>query len=269
MKRITNEEFRERSVDMLAFFTEYCKNNNIVFYMYYGSLIGTMRHQGFIPWDDDIDVIMPRPDYEELISKFNQQNSKYRIVSMHTDSLFTAPLAKVIDTETLLVQHYGFKEKIQLGIYIDVFILDGFPSVEEKRNLHMKKCMELKKNWAHANHEFHYKGSSYLKDLIRGIYYLPVICRGTSHYLKEIDKNAKKFNYNDNDFVGNAMFPGVVSDIHNKSDFKMSCFGLFEGIKVPIPSGYERILTKLYGNWRKLPPVEQQKSIHDFDCYLK
>ena len=269
MKKITNVEFRKRSVDMLAYFTEYCEKNSIVFYMFYGSLIGTMRHQGFIPWDDDIDIMMPRPEYERLISLFNRQNSKYRIVSMHTDSSFTAPLAKVIDAETLLVQHYGYKEKVNLGIYIDIFILDSFPNEESKRRLHMKKCMELMNKWSHANHSFHYAGSSYFKDVFRSLYYLPVICRGTNHYLNEIDNNAKKFDYAVNHFVGNAVYPVYgYRDIHSKEDFQKHSFGMFEGIRVPIPSEYDSILTKIYGDWRKLPPLEQQKSHHDFDCYL-
>lgn len=269
MKKITEKEFRARLIEMLAFFTDYCKRNDITFYMLYGSLIGTMRHQGFIPWDDDIDITLPRPDYERLISEFNKSCNKYRIISIHTNELYTVPLAKIIDTETYLVQHYGFKEKVRLGAYIDVFILDGFSDNKEESKLHMKKCIELTKNWSHANHEFHYKGSSFIKDVLRRLYYLRAVYKGANYYLEKIDNNAKSYDYDNSNYVGNAMYPVYkYNEIFDKSYFSIPTVGEFEGVTVPIPNGYDNILTQLYGDWRTLPPIENQRTHHDFDCYV-
>ncbi len=269
MKEISATEYRTRLRNMLAFFTDYCNSVNISFFVFYGSLIGTMRHQGFIPWDDDIDITLPRPDYDRLIAGFNMAQKRYRIVSMHTNNCFTAPLAKIIDTETYLVQHYGFKERVKLGVYIDVFILDGFSNNEIDSNLHMKRCIELKNYWSHANHGFNYIGSSFIKNVLRRIYYFPVICKGTNYYLKQIDKNARSIDYSNSSFVGNAAFPVYgYREIFNKSDFSIPTFGEFEGIKVPIPNGYDKILTQLYGEWRIMPPLEERQSHHDFVCYL-
>ena len=269
MKKLIGSEYQTYLIDMLRFLTEFCKNNGIVFYMFYGSLIGTMRHQGFIPWDDDIDVVFPRPEYEKLISALGHTDGRYQIVSMHTNNLFTAPLAKLIDTKTKLIQNYGYRETVELGAYIDLFVYDGFPDDEKRRSEHMDRCIKLTKQWSHANHSFHYSGSSFIKDVARRAWYLPSVIKGTKCCLKEIDKNAKKYSFDDCHYVGSAAYVTYGSrEIFEKTDLSFTEYGVFEGIQVPIPNGYDHILTHIYGDWRKLPPKEKQVTHHDFDCFL-
>ena len=269
MRYLSDVEFHEYLVNMLKFFTDFCNKNKVTFYMFYGSLIGTVRHQGFIPWDDDIDVMLPRADYEKLIRLFANVDGRYRIVSMHTDNSFTAPLAKLIDTKTTLKQKYGFKEKVELGVYIDLFVYDGFPDDIAERKAHMNKCISLIRKWSRANHSFHYENSTFVKDLARRLVYFPSIIKGTHYYLDKIDKNAKQYSYEESNFVGNATFVAYgFREIFEKKDLSTPILGSFEGITVPIPQNYDRVLTQLYNDWRKLPPKEEQVSHHEFECYV-
>lgn len=263
----TDKEFKEVLINMLSYFNKYCKKNNIKFFLMYGSLLGAARHKGIIPWDDDIDLVIPRPDYTKLIKKFNNESERYKIVSTETYPEYTAPLAKIIDTKTILRQHYGYKEKVELGIYIDLFVYDGLPDDEIERKNHVKKALDLANKWGHANHEFYYKGDSFFKNLARWIWYAPTNILGYKHMLKVISKNALKYDYENSNYIGNLLYVVTPREVYPKSYFETDYLE-FEKMKCPVPKEYEKILTQHYGDWKKLPPEEKRVTHHDYDCYI-
>ena len=105
MKRMTIEEIKATMLPILKCVHEFCETNNIRYSMSGGSLIGTVRHKGYIPWDDDIDIMLPRPDYDRLVKSFNSSQTRYRLISCETDKDYFQPYAKIVDTKTKLIEH--------------------------------------------------------------------------------------------------------------------------------------------------------------------
>lgn len=268
MKEPTEEQFKKRLINMLNYFNNYCEHKKINYYLMYGSLLGAARHMGMIPWDDDIDLMIPRSDFEKLIKNFNKNNNKYKIISTYTNKNFTAPLAKLVDTETILLQNYGFNEKVELGIYIDLFVFDGMSSDGKKRNKQIKKAIDLTNKWIRANHGFYYQNSSFFKNILRAIKHIPNKIMGYKYYLNQIEKNQTRFNYNESEFVGNLGYLTTNKESFPKSYFEKS-YLKFENILCPVPKEYKKILKQLYGDWKKLPPKEKRVSHHSYKCYIK
>ena len=265
--RIEGLEYKKILLDELVFFHDYCKKKNITYFLIFGSLLGAVRHNGFIPWDDDVDIILPRKDYYQLIHSLNAENNRYQIVSIDTNPNFTAPLAKLVDTKTVLIQNYEYKEKVELGVYIDLYILDGLSNNKQQADRYDEYCRKLFHYWTVANMKKFRSKHTFIKDLARLIYYLPVHIRGYKYYLNLINEAAQKYDYESSDYVGNLTFPNT-HDVWHKEDFVPEEH-VFEGYNFIIPKGYDRILTIRYGDWHQLPPDQEQKSQHNFLCYWK
>ena len=123
MKRVTPEELKTIQLDLLQKTADFCEQNGLRYFLCGGTLLGAIRHKGYIPWDDDIDIAMPRPDYDRFCMTFNQPNSVYRVKSLFTHPNYICAFAKVYDNRTLLKElHY---KGIHFGVYIDILPVDG------------------------------------------------------------------------------------------------------------------------------------------------
>ena len=126
-EQMTLKEVQACQLEMLWYIYAFCQQQNIQYYLGYGSCLGAVRHQGFIPWDDDIDLVMFRADYARFEAAFNRQSGPYRLLSVVTDDRYTLPLPKVIDTRTELNQTQQ-RDGLKLGVYIDLFVMDDVPA---------------------------------------------------------------------------------------------------------------------------------------------
>lgn len=266
-KEIKNDDYKKILLDMMDYIDDFCKKNGIQYYLFWGTLLGAIRHKGFIPWDDDLDIIIPRDDFVKFCNIFNDKNSKYRFESYYTNPNFTAPLGKVIDTDTILIQNYGYKEKVTLGAYVDVFVLDKLPNEYDHAVKYQHNARLLTKRWMAANHVFRYDDSSFFKDVLRYIYYLPAHILGYEYYLKKIDCYSTKYSSINTNYYGNLAFT-YSKDVFNFSDFKPIKVP-FEDREYYVPEGYINILNTRYGDWQKLPPEEWRSSDHNYVCYWK
>ncbi len=126
MDILSLEEIKSFSLDILVFFDKYCSDNNLRYYLAFGTLLGAVRHRGFIPWDDDIDVYVPRPDYDRVIEQFKDPDGRYAAVSCFNDASYLYPFAKIVDRKIKSMTESG--EIGANGLGIDLFPLDGLPS---------------------------------------------------------------------------------------------------------------------------------------------
>ena len=126
MKEISPAEFRVHMMDILQDMQRFCDEKGLRYYLSYGSLLGAVRHKGFIPWDDDIDIWMPRPDYERFAKEYD--HPYYKVLSAWTDKNYPLDFPKVHDIRTKVVEEGGDGE---WGVFVDIFILDGIHSPEE------------------------------------------------------------------------------------------------------------------------------------------
>ena len=129
MKIITSEELKAIQLDLLQKTADFCKENGIRYYLCGGTLLGAIRHKGYIPWDDDIDISMPRPDYDRFISMFNKPENDYQVIDMSNNKKYGLPFAKVHDTRTFVDELQYTKD--QFGVYIDIFPIDGVGEDEQ------------------------------------------------------------------------------------------------------------------------------------------
>ena len=142
-KEITDKELKKIQTEILKYVHDYCLKNNIKYWLDSGTLLGAIRHKGYIPWDDDIDIGMARDDYNKFLENFNNTQSKYKCYSIENNNKFCYPYAKILDTSTIL---YEPDEKgIKLCVYIDLFPYDNAPNDEKIIKKMSKKALKYHK----------------------------------------------------------------------------------------------------------------------------
>ena len=258
-------ELQNSLLDILKWFNAFCETNNLRYYLLGGTMLGAARHKGFIPWDDDIDVGMPRKDYEKMIKILSGDNNrgKYVLETPDTPSKdFFYAFSKIYDTTTTLIENT--KYKIKRGIYIDVFPLDGIGNSEEESKKNFKKVT------------FHYnmllsriggirKGRNWFKNVaVRFMRLVPSFILNDKKLLSKVVSTCKLYEYDNCSWVGNLLGAWRFKEIMPKEIIGEPTEYEFEGLKVSGVADADTYLTYLYGDWRKLPPKEKQVSHHDY-----
>jgi lipopolysaccharide cholinephosphotransferase len=150
MKKIENDELKELQLDMLKNVAEFCKERGIQYSLAFGTLLGAVRHKGFIPWDDDIDICMPRPSYDRFVQEYEDSEGIYECLTFEKDNKFLFPFAKVSDRRTVALEQARFVDKYsKLGVNIDIFPVDGARTddlfqLRKQRQLHMIRYYKLR-----------------------------------------------------------------------------------------------------------------------------
>ena len=252
-------------LDILKYVKSVCDKNEIKYYLAYGTLIGAVRHQGFIPWDDDIDIFMPRDDYYKFIEAVSRDNHPYyKIVSRDTHKDFTAPLPKVIDTRTKLVQDYGFIEKVELGLYIDIFIIDGAGNSYDKALDTYRQSYKLYKNWIYSDTKMFVPRSNKLISLYRWLKHIPEKSKGIYYWLDKLDEYDSKLSSYSSEYIGalTAGTPEAERNVWHCSYLGEGILVTFENCQFRAPNQYDKLLRLEYGDYMQLPSADKQKSHH-------
>ena len=261
-KRIlTLDEKKEASLDTLLFFHDYCEKNGLRYTLAYGTLIGAVRHKGFIPWDDDIDIQIPRPDYERLLSEF-VDTEDYRLISCENDEVYMFPYAKLLNERTVGLDGNG--NPVSTGLGIDLFPLDGVPEDRDK-----------------AERLFKHNNDLFLQVISRFSYYLTLPSKGfinkgkrfagwlllRTGILKKIALRCSSCpydtDYDDSDIVSTIV--GCYSRVFRvfRKEWFNRITAPFEGNTVYIPEGYDNLLRLIYGDYLQLPPESERVSTHE------
>lgn len=254
-------DLQKKLLEMLTWLTRFLDENGLRYYAVGGTALGAIRHGGFIPWDDDIDIALPRPDYIKLMQLFKCDHGQYRLETPYDnnpDYLYT--YCKFYDKETTLIERQ--RKNVKRGVYIDVFPLDGvgdtfseslkyLKKVDKKNMLLMSKVCALRRERAF------YKNLAIL--LMRCIPFT-----NTKKLSLKIDAMAQQKSYSESLFVANLNGTYRDREIMNKKIFGNPINAKFENICIKCPELYEEFLTNLYGNWRQLPPEDKRGKQHDF-----
>ena len=139
MKELGLLEIQKIEVDLLKVFAEFCKENNIRYYLSHGALLGAIRYKKFIPWDDDIDLLIPREDYDRMVSIF-KDSDRYHLFAFEKDSKYRYPFAKLCDMTTRKVET-GYDNGVELGIDIDLFPMDTWDNDLQKAKKEAKQLL--------------------------------------------------------------------------------------------------------------------------------
>ena len=249
-------------LDLLARFSEICIKHKLTFWVGFGTLLGTIRHKGFIPWDDDMDVWMPREDYNKLISlKLNLEEPYFFQTTLNDDDYYSS-FARLRNSNTtgILVSK---NNKCNNGIYIDIYPLDAADKNEFVQWV-VSKYIKVYNVFAHA-YAFNINPSPIAK-IIHWWLKRPYIKYDLRKTYKKVDRLAQRNCWKDANKVGLIVFNPYKhkKNFYRKKSFLDTEMMDFEGLKVPVPSGYEDILTILYGDYMKFPPIEKRGTWHQF-----
>ncbi len=245
---------------ILKEFINICEENNLTYYMYAGSLLGTIRHQGFIPWDDDLDVIMFRDDFEKFKEIFIANNhDKIKLLSIETEKDYFHLLAKLMLKDTLFEEKWVNQVDFNIGINIDVFVLDDLSNNEFKRNYQLKKAFLYNKLLIMS--KIRLDDLPFLTKLIThsGYYILNLLGIKPKWLNKRCLNFLKNFQDENAEFVFDISATAEeYPQIFNKNEFKKVEKAKFEDIEVNVPVNYDEILKSLYGDYMQLPPEEDR-----------
>ena len=266
MKEIGIEERKNILIQILDFISDFTEKNNIRCYLHAGTLLGAVRHNGFIPWDDDIDVSMPRPDYEKFKKIFTEMNSDFYIADYNNMKFYPTPFIKLCYKNT---DCFINNKKCGYGIGIDIFPIDGYPDDELERNkwfdkqkqIFSKKYMKnvMFELYDHCGRNFIWYAFKKFKN----------ICCTSQKGARLVDDNSKKNTYETSKYAGCSVgiFRSKI-ELAKRESFDSGIKMLFEGKEYLGPVGYDDILKSIYGNDYMTPPPENKRQTTHDETYF-
>ncbi len=257
MKALEHREIQLGLLEILKGVDEFCRERGLRYSLAYGSLLGAVRHKGFIPWDDDIDILMPRPDFERFVREF-----KHPLYVCHKDSeKFTHYFAKVEDPSTVC-EEKKLSRKLRLGLNIDVFPVDGKPDTVEEQTAHEKRIGKLVRRIFIRR-----RGFFSLHDL--NLAKIEAHLHSTAWWVDRAEALMKEYDFASCASCGSicTTYSGLI-EIFPRSLFENYTTLEFEGLQFPVFEDWESFLKQQYGDYMKLPPEDKRK-IHHRAVYRK
>ena len=256
---------QQKETEILFDFVKVCEENSLRYYLAYGTLLGAIRHDGFIPWDDDIDVEMPREDFDLFCREYYKKLPERLIFkSFENDEDYSLYAPKIEDSSVKVKDSFGN----ECNVWIDIFPVDGFPSKEDLRTKIFKLSLRMQRTLLHVskmrkgsnmqsplNSKFH----NFLVGIIETIN--PGRFMDCRKRLFKLDKLMRRYDISED---GMSM---VFMGEKFKDVFPFSYYGNerklpFEGKMLSVPEKTEEVLTAIYGDYMQLPP-EEQRNLHN------
>lgn len=282
MKELTIEELKEVELNILKDVAKFCEINKIQYFLCGGTLLGAIRHKGFIPWDDDIDIAMPRADYERFFKLYNGNNSRYKADSLENNNNWHMSFGRVGDINTVLYEHTLKNKYKKYHAFIDIFPVDGLPNniIKKKLLLLTQKFLGIIGNSSAFSYtpSKHFSDSKEnnieLKNKIRTYvkYIFITLCKGlnTQKIFSLVNSISKRYKIETSDIIGLTVYVwNWKFEILNKSSIHSYVELPFEDTYFLGPKGYAEYLENTFGDYMIPPPEERRVSHHNFNVYWK
>lgn len=269
-RQLSLEELQSRMLEMLLEFDDFCTKYHLHYYLAYGTLLGAIRHQGFIPWDDDTDLWMPRDDYEKLL-QYSEINSWIKVISHRNQNGCRHPFCYInlIDKKTRMVSKL-MGEKSGKGVFVDIFPLDYIPSNKVIAKVLCFRMKLLTKLLWFTEASYENSNKKGIKVFIKNciIFFMHQINqKKLADKIEFIAAKKRKSNLHLTLYTQTSETIGI--DLGTIKSFELVRYGLFEEKRLRIPREAERLLTLEYGNYKKLPPEEERQGHHFTKFYWK
>lgn len=250
------KELKTIELEIFKSFIKVCEELNLRYYVVGGTLLGAVRHKGFIPWDDDIDVGMPRKDYEIFLEKGQELLPKeYFLQSIYTDDAYIQNYAKIRDNGTTFIETSAKNLNINHGVFIDVFPLDYCEDTFKYR--HIFKPINFFLN-LRISSEFYVPNRRAVLKIVSAV--LKIIYPSVRKVVLKREKMLKQLE--NGSLMANYCGAWGEKEIMPAEWYKEGTTLEFEGISVKVPKEYKKWLTQVYGDYMQLPPEEKRVTHH-------
>lgn len=244
-------------LDMLNQVDAVCRKHGLQYFLIWGSLLGAVRHHGYIPWDDDVDIALPRKDYELLLTLKDEFPYPYFLQTPYTDPGYYYSFIKLRNCRTATIDYNFLYQGFNMGIFIDIFPLDAV--IEEGAKERFDKISKLVLDNATAMRLTHPALRPRDQERVRN--YTGEDPVSTYEKIQKLANTGESVTSDEVSFFVSTVY-GFDRNMFKKEDFSSTIEWNFEGIKTFIPIGYERILTTVYGNYQEFPSVEERGRWH-------
>ncbi len=277
MKELSLGEIKSVELEILIYIDKLCRENNINYSLDGGTLIGAVRHKGFIPWDDDIDIVLMRDDYNRLLNLLRKDDRYTTFIPGETENYFYG-FAKVTDKRTIM-RGTAFEQKLHfpsMGVFVDIFALDNIEKKDLPENIKQIKGLLNKAIIANRSGDYYFSDSKF-KDAIKKVIFIPQHIlyskHSTAFWMAKAIKMAE-MHLGENteylgDYFGELTVNGRKKHLWPRSIFNGYTEKEFEGHNLMVFSEYDKYLRILFGDYMKLPPKEEQVAPHDYSFFRK
>jgi lipopolysaccharide cholinephosphotransferase len=268
-KKLNSEEIKVTELNILLAFQKCCEAEHLNFYLTGGTLLGAVRHKGFIPWDDDIDVCMPRPDYDRFLQLYQAGlalPAHLKLAGFETGTS-SQPFIKIYDDRTRCDNDFD-TEGDGIGLWIDVFPVDGLPNSERETEKLYKKAGRVRQIliWGQAKWG---EGQNLFRRLFKCVVIPISRLVGVKRCAKKLIKIAKSRSYESSNYVGCVVW-GLygLGERMKKTEYEDVVTMTFENHSFPTYSCWQSYLTKSYGDYMTLPP-EDKRPTHNMTAWRR
>lgn len=267
MKKVEEKDLKRIQLAILRNVASFCEKNGIRYFLAYGTLLGAVRHKGYIPWDDDIDIMMPRPDYIKFIKTFNGISDKNRVISHLLDPTYPWPFAKVVDTDTIMEEfiNYAYKD---MGVYIDIFPIDGVPDSKSKLSKQFR-FIKLLKLLLSVKRGKKFRSRKPWQNFILNFSFLLSFI-SYPKLLKKFDSFVSNYSFEESNNTAILVMAGYgKNEIMPRSFYEETTQLKFEDCSFTVPAEYKQWLENIYGDYMTPPPPEKRITHHANAAYYK
>lgn len=273
MNELSLKEIQSASLEILKIVADICEEQNLSYFLAYGTLIGAIRHHDYIPWDDDVDIMMPRPDYEKLLVYLDNHASDLLPLQLMNDETvenYPYMISRVSDSRYRLdvtnEKTYG------IGVFIDIYPLDGLGDDRDEAIKTINRGKDLSSMIFLATRKYFHKGNT--KSIAKTIFKLPAfvyakVC-GKNYFAKQSLQFVNQYSYANSKYVGCVIWPTYRErDLYERCLFDETVTVDFGKYQFKAPKEYDKILTQIYGDYMSLPPERDRTPHHLYSAYRK
>lgn len=263
MRELTPEELRATQMEILRSVSAFCGAEGIRYYLGFGTLLGAVRHRGYIPWDDDIDISMPRKDFEAFCESFTDRYpfKEHSLYTHRSHPEFPYPFAKVGSDATLLEEDLSIP--VTMGVNIDIFPIDGWPEHSLYVKLHRLNLSVLRKllEWKILRHP----AGRGMRGLIGGFLMMGLDAIPTARLLSGLSRCAVHYAFDESEHVGVLVW--AYRERVPRSAYGTPQALMFEGQQFAGPCNPDIVLRSIYDDYMTLPPEDKRATHHAFKAY--